>query len=38
LNNVILAHSYAEAAGIILSLKQGIDLGAIFRPLKTLRY
>ncbi|MBW4478369.1 MAG: DUF3326 domain-containing protein [Tolypothrix brevis GSE-NOS-MK-07-07A] len=38
LNNVVQAHSYAEAAGIILSLKHGIDLGAIFRPLKTLRY
>ncbi len=38
LNNVIQVHSYAEAAGIVLALKQGLNLDTISRPLKTLRY
>jgi hypothetical protein len=36
LDNVIEVHSYAEAAGIILALKNGIDLKSISRPLVTL--
>lgn len=38
LDNVIEVRSYAEAAGIILALKQGINLESIRRPLATLRY
>jgi len=37
LNNVIEAHSYAEAAGLILALKNGIHLESLSRPLMTLR-
>jgi hypothetical protein len=38
LDNVIEVSNYAEAAGIILALKEGIHLEAISRPLDTLRY
>lgn len=38
LNNVIKARSYAEAAGILLALRRGINLESISRPLKTLRF
>ncbi len=37
LDNVIEVSSYAEAAGIILALKEGIHLEAISRPFNTLR-
>lgn len=37
LNNVIEAHSYAEAAGLILALKNGIHLESLSRPLLTLQ-
>ena len=37
LNNVIEAHSYAEAAGLILALKNNIHLESLSRPLMTLR-
>jgi hypothetical protein len=38
LNNIIEVRSYAEAAGIILALKKGINLESTSRPLRTLRY
>lgn len=37
LPNVIPAHSYAEAAGLILALKRGLSIPSISRPLPTLR-
>ncbi|NET55868.1 MAG: DUF3326 domain-containing protein [Symploca sp. SIO2E6] len=37
LNNVIEVNSYAEAAGMILALKNGINLESLSRPLITLR-
>ena len=37
LNNVIEAHTYAEAAGLILALKNNIHLESLSRPLMTLR-
>ena len=37
LNNVIEVNSYAEAAGIILALKNGIHLPSLSRPLMTLQ-
>jgi len=38
LDNIIEVRNYAEAAGVMLALKQGISLASIARPLKTLRY
>jgi hypothetical protein len=38
LREVIEVRNYAEAAGIILALKKGLDLESIARPLQTLRY
>ncbi|HKH43679.1 MAG TPA: DUF3326 domain-containing protein [Thermoanaerobaculia bacterium] len=38
LENVIDVGSYAEAAGVLLALEQGIALQSIVRPLETLRY
>jgi hypothetical protein len=38
LPNVIEVHSYAEAAGVVLALKQGISVASIFRPLQTIRH
>jgi hypothetical protein len=38
LDNVIGVSSYAEAAGIILALKNGITPQSLSRPLPTLRY
>ena len=38
LDNVIQARSYAEAAGILLALREGINLQSLERPLKTYRY
>ena len=38
LDNVIQTRNYAEAAGVILALREGISLASISRPLKTLRY
>lgn len=38
LENVIDVGSYAEAAGVLLALEQGISLQSIVRPLATLRY
>jgi hypothetical protein len=38
LDNVIEVHNYAEAAGVILALSEGINLEALSRPLTTLRY
>lgn len=38
LENVIEVGSYAEAAGVLLALEQGIALQSIVRPLETLRY
>jgi hypothetical protein len=35
---VIEVRNYAEAAGIILALKKGLDLESIARPLQTLRH
>lgn len=37
LKNVIEVRNYAEAAGIILALRRGINLESIARPLQTLR-
>ncbi|NEP50815.1 MAG: DUF3326 domain-containing protein [Moorea sp. SIO3C2] len=37
LNNVIEVNSYAEAAGIILAIKNGIHLESLSRPLVTLK-
>jgi hypothetical protein len=37
LSNVIEVQSYAEAAGAVMALKQGISLESIFRPLQTIR-
>lgn len=37
LSNVIEVQSYAEAAGALLALKQGISIESIFRPLQTIR-
>ena len=37
LENVIEVHSYAEATGIVLALKQGISVESICRPLHTIR-
>jgi Protein of unknown function (DUF3326) len=37
-DNVIEAHGYAEAAGIVMALKKGINLESISRPLNTIRY
>jgi len=36
LDNVIEVNNYAEATGIVLALKNGIDLGSLSRPLITL--
>jgi fructose-specific phosphotransferase system component IIB len=38
LENVIEVGSYAEAAGVLLALEQGIALQSIARPLPTLRH
>jgi hypothetical protein len=38
LENVIEVGSYAEAAGVLMALEQGIALQSIVRPLPTLRY
>ncbi len=38
LTNVIEVKSYAEAAGIIQALKNGISIRSIYRPLSTLKY
>lgn len=38
MRNVIEVRNYAEAAGIILALKKGINLQSIRRPLETLRH
>lgn len=38
MGGVIEVANYAEAAGVILALKQGISLEAVARPLRTLRY
>jgi hypothetical protein len=38
MNNVIEVENYAEAAGVLLALRNGIHLESILRPLKTLRY
>ncbi|MDJ1174455.1 DUF3326 domain-containing protein [Roseofilum capinflatum] len=38
LNNVIEVTSYAEAAGIILALKNGINLASLSRPLETFLF
>ncbi|ABX04523.1 MAG TPA: DUF3326 domain-containing protein [Herpetosiphon sp.] len=38
LNTVIEVQNYAEAAGIIMALKRGLNLKSILRPLETLRY
>lgn len=38
IRNVIHVRSYAEAAGMIMALKRGIDMGSISRPLASLRY
>lgn len=35
--HVIEVDTYAEAAGILLALRHGLDIGAISRPLATLR-
>lgn len=37
IGNVIEVYSYAEAAGVVMALKQGINLESIFRPLRTVR-
>lgn len=37
-DNVIEARSYAEAAGIVMALKRGINLESISRPLTTMKY
>lgn len=38
LENVIEVHNYAEAAGVIMALREGISLASISRPLCSLRY
>lgn len=38
LTNVIEVKSYAEAAGIIQALKNGISIRGIYRPLSTLKF
>ena len=38
LKNVLKVDNYAEAAGIIQALKNGISIESIYRPLKTLRF
>jgi uncharacterized protein DUF3326 len=38
LENVIEVGNYAEAAGVLLALEQGISLQSLARPLSTLRY
>jgi hypothetical protein len=38
LKNVIEVRNYAEAAGVVVALKNGINLESITRPLKTLKY
>jgi len=38
LENVIQVRSYAEAAGVLLALKKGINLQSLERPLRTYRY
>jgi len=38
LGNIIEVGNYAEAAGVILALKNGISLESVSRPLATLRY
>lgn len=38
LKNVREVRSYAEAAGVIMAMKQGINLESLSRPLRTLRY
>jgi hypothetical protein len=38
LDDVIEVENYAEAAGVVMALKQGISLEAVARPLRTLRY
>ena len=38
IDNVIEVRSYAEAAGVLLALKRGINLESIRRPLPTLRH
>ena len=37
LTNVFEVHSYAEAAGVVMALKNGISIESIFRPLQTVR-
>lgn len=37
LGGVVEVESYAEAAGVLLALRHGIDLGAVARPIATLR-
>lgn len=37
-NNVIAVDNYVEAAGVLLALKNGIDLRSVRRPLPTLRH
>lgn len=38
LDNVIEVSSYAEAAGVLMALEQGISLHSLVRPLATLRH
>jgi hypothetical protein len=38
LDDVIEVENYAEAAGVVMALRQGISLEAVARPLRTLRY
>jgi hypothetical protein len=38
MGGVIEVANYAEAAGVVMALKQGISLEAVARPLRTLRY
>ncbi|MBA3469564.1 MAG: DUF3326 domain-containing protein [Herpetosiphonaceae bacterium] len=38
LKTVVEVHTYAEAAGIIMALKRGLNLNTILRPLETHRY
>ena len=38
MNNVIEVTNYAEAAGVLMAIKSGINLESLVRPLKTLRY
>lgn len=38
LENVLEARSYAEATGLLLALKKGLQVGSLTRPLAALRY